>query len=398
MFSVQEAKELLFNSALQLPAFKIASANSFGYVLAEDILAPCDVPFFNQSAMDGYAICLEGIPTGNDHTFLVTGEIKAGGKPVSKLKNNTAIGIYTGAAVPQNASCVIMQEKTFLNGDYVTIPSSAIIEGTNIRLRGSQIRKGERALSKGHLLNPASIGFICSMGITEISVINKPVVSILVTGDEIKKPGTKLLPGQIFESNSFMLDAAIKQTGFSTNETGSVIDDEEQIFSSIKKLLKKSDVLIISGGISVGKYDLVKKSLTEHKINEIFYKVSQKPGKPLFAGMKDKKIVFALPGNPAASLVCFYEYILPVLRTMSGQREAELPKELIPLAHSFEMKGDRDLFLRAKIENGTVRILDGQESNILKSFAEANALVYIPEGAGIIKKGEQVETHQIIFN
>ncbi len=394
MLTVKEAKEILFNNVEQLPASKINVQGSLDYVLSENIYSLFDIPPFNQSAMDGFAVYIDlKFVKGESLSFPITAEIQAGGNPVLKQKRNTAISIYTGAPTPHNTTCVVMQEKAEVKNNVVTIPSLAIVNGSNIRLKGSQIKKGVLALSKGLVLNPAAIGFLCTMGLKEIKVIAKPVVSILATGNELQKPGTKLLPGQIYESNSFTIDAALRQTGFNSLEVKSVADNEKLIFNNIKKMLSASDVVIISGGISVGKYDLVKDTLTKLGVKEIFYKVSQKPGKPLYAGKLKNKIIFALPGNPAASLVCFYEYVLPVVRKMSGHSAVELKKELFPLTDSFEVKGDRELFLKAKVENGMATILDGQESNILKSFAEANAIVYLPAGNRKIEKGKTVETH-----
>jgi len=397
MVNVKEAKSILFKNVNEISGSLMEVKNCSGFVLAENIYSPVHLPPFNQSAMDGFAVNIKGFGQNDPISLPLVGEIKAGGKPVDNLKNGTAMYIYTGAPAPSGTSVVVIQEKTQTVGNNVTFPVSAIKAGANIRLKGSQIKKGELALSKGIVLNPAAIGFMSSMGLTVVKVIPKPLVALLTTGSELKKPGTKLLPGQIYEANSFTLSAAIRQSGFNTGLIKSVSDNQKLILKHIEKMIEVSDVIIISGGISVGKYDLVKDSLVKIGVQQIFYKVSQKPGKPLFAGKFKNKIVFALPGNPAAALVCFYEYVYPVLRKMSGMADFGLKQEFFPIAEQYELKGDRDLFLKAKVENGKVSVMEGQESNILKSFACSNALVYLNGRNRVINKGEPVETHLLPF-
>jgi len=396
LFSVKEAKKILWKNIKLIPAVSKKVSDISGYVLAENIKSPVDLPLFDQSAMDGFAVNFDDEDLRNEElSFRITGEIKAGDKPNGKLKKNSAVYIYTGAATPLNTSCVVMQEKVQTNYGSVIIPASALTKGSNIRFKGTQIKKGEPALAKGTLLNPAAVGFLCSMGISKIKVIGKPLVSVLSTGNELQEAGSKLYKGQIFESNSVMLKAALNGNGFETKYVSSVNDDKKNLTSIVSKMLSSSDVLIISGGISVGKYDLVKDIIENSGVKELFYKVSQKPGKPLYCGKLKNKLIFALPGNPAASLVCFYEYVLPSLRKMSGYSDFELSKEFLPLTESYELKGERDLFLKAKINNGKVTLLEGQGSDILKSFAEANALVYLSVNKRAFIKDDLVETHLI---
>jgi len=397
MLTVGEAKKILAAKIKVLFPEKKKVTEALDFVLAENIRSPFDSPQFNQSAMDGFAIRIDYLPEGKPSISLpVIGEIKAGDQPILKLRPDTAVQILTGAAVPLNATCVVIQEKTKVTEGQVIIPVSAVVKGSNIRFKGTQIRKGELALDKGMKLNPAAIGFLSSMGLTEIKVVRKPKISILSTGNELIEPEHELSPGKIYESNSRMLYAAVKQSGFDAIVFEPVIDDGKKILRQINNMLNASDVLIISGGISVGKYDLVKEVLIKLGVKEIFYKVSQKPGKPLFTGFIKDKLIFAVPGNPAASLVCFYEYVVPSLRKMSGYRNHSLRTEFVPLAESFEMKSERDLFLRARVENGKVHIPKGQESNMLKSFSEANALVYLPAGTKKIPRGRKVEVHFLL--
>lgn len=393
MLTVKEAKQLLFNSTKQLAIEKKSVSASLGYVLGQDVLSPFDNPLFDQSAMDGYAIRVNDLPAGETVSLQIIGEVKAGDKPLNKLKNNTALRIFTGSAVPVNATAVVIQERVTIENNKLVVPISIIKKGSNIRYKATQIHKGELALAKSTLLNAAGIGWLCSMGFKEVKVIAKPTISILTTGNELRKPGEKLMPGQIYESNSYMLNAALQETGFKPSHIKTVADNEKLILSSLNKMLQSSNVVIVSGGISVGKYDFVKSTLEKLGVKELLYKIAQKPGKPLFIGTKGKCVIFALPGNPASALVCFYQYVLPAMRKMSGQKNLELRKEWLPLAVDFELKSDRDLFMKAKIENGNVMLLDGQESNILKSFAESNALVHFELGNKKFAKGDQVEVY-----
>lgn len=396
MLSVLEAKIKIFKNVKSLSAIIKTVADASGYVTSEDIKSPVDLPLFNQSAMDGFAVNFDSEFLDKKLiSFRITGEIKAGDNPKVKLKKNTAVYIYTGAAVPLNAVCVVMQENASVENGFVKISGKDLKSGINIRSKGTQIRKSELALPKGTLLNSAAVGFLSSMGISKIKVTGKPIVSVISTGNELQKSGVKLTPGKIYDSNSIMLKAAVNDNGFETKYVSSVDDDKKKLSNYIPKMLNSSDVLIISGGISVGKYDLVKEILESFGVKELFYKVSQKPGKPLYAGKLKEKFIFAMPGNPAASLVCFYEYVLPALRKMSGHSDYELRKEYLPIENNYEVKGIRDLFLKAITSNGKVKLLEGQGSDILRSFAEANALVYLKSGDRIIKKGSLVETHII---
>ncbi|HRA98798.1 MAG TPA: molybdopterin molybdotransferase MoeA [Ignavibacteria bacterium] len=395
MISVKDAKNKLYKSVKKMPATIKNISDITGYFLSESIKSPVDLPPFDQSAMDGFAVNFDDTVgnMNNEFSFLIIGEIKAGDKPIKFLKKNTAVYIYTGAAVPINSTCVVMQEKAVVKKGSVTISLSDLKTVSNIRSKGSEIKKGQVALTKGHQINPASIGFLCSMGIDKIKVIDKPILSVLSTGNELQRPGKKLSPGKIYESNSLMLESVIKECGYEISKINSVKDVKDKISFCINNMIKTSDVILISGGISVGKYDLVKEILHNLGVREIFYKVLQKPGKPLYAGKYKDKLVFALPGNPAASLTCFYEYVLPCLNKMSGHSEFELNKKFFPLSKPYELKGEKDLFLKAKIENDMIAILEGQGSNILRSFTESNAIVFLNSGNKLLKKGSYVETH-----
>lgn len=398
MLSVEEAKRLLFGQVELMSAVDRKVTDTLGFVLAADVCAPIDLPSFDQSAMDGYAVNVEPFPAAEHLISLpVKAEMKAGDKPLGPMQKNAAIRIFTGAAVPENAHCIVVQEKVEVNAGDLKFSAAELRPNANIRKRGSQIKAGELAVKAGMHLNPAAIGWLSSLGITSVPVFAKPLVSVLATGNELKKPGSTLSEGQIYESNSFALKAALEHSNFKTLTLKSVPDQLQKTFAAIQKMLQASDILIISGGISVGKYDLVKDTLFSLGVEQILYKIAQKPGKPMFVGKYDKDhhrcMVFALPGNPAAALVCFYEYVLPALKKMSGFTEILPRTAMLPLQNDFEIMGDRALFLRAFATETGVQILEGQDSNMMRSFAASNAIVYIPVNSSFLKKGQSVETH-----
>jgi len=388
MITVEEAKNKLLKRIRMSSKELIGIGKASGRVLCEDIYSQISLPSFNQSAMDGYALRLH-----NGNKYELIGEIKAGDNPKIGIKKGQAVRIFTGAAVPPDADCVVIQEIVQEGNKYIIVGDYTPKKNDNIRLIGSHIQKGEIALKKGTMLNPAAIGFLVSLGIKHIKVYKNPIVSIVTTGNELQQAGKPITAGKIYESNSFALSSALKEIGIHPKFTAQLRDDKKTLHLTIQKLLRISDVLILSGGISVGKYDLVKETLHKLGVREIFYKVAQKPGKPLFAGRKGGKIIFALPGNPAAILTCYYEYVYPAIRKMQGFSEYFMPKKYVKTSEAIRKKTDRAYFLKGRITHNGVLPLEGQESYIMKSFAEANALIYLPLEKGDIEKGEEVEVH-----
>lgn len=390
MIEVQQALKILRKTSPKQIRESRDLKDSLGYVLSEEIIAPIDLPNFDQSAMDGYAV---NVKTGNE-VYEMIGEVQAGSANEPVLLPGQCVRIFTGAKVPVTANTVIQQEWAITNGNEVRF-DRAVEKGRNIRPKGEQIKKGSMALEKGSVLNAASIGFLAGMGITELPVCRKPTVHILTTGNELIPPGHDLAPGQIFESNSIMLQSALNTFGFDEVQVATVPDDYEQTVQVIKTALENADLLMLSGGISVGDYDYVYKALLENQVNELFYKVNQKPGKPLYFGKKDQQIVAALPGNPAAALSCFYIYVLPTLNQMYGKGFQGLKTSKALMAESYSKKGSRAQFLKAKLDKNQVRPLGGQSSAMLKSFSEANVLIYIPTEAETVLKGEEVLVYHI---
>jgi len=390
MISIKEAItsiKLNVNPLLKKTTKSVEKAG--GYVLFEDIYSPINMPPFRQSAMDGYALNLhDGL------TYKLIGEVKAGDGHQPDLKIGDAVRIFTGAPVPDSANSIMMQEKVKSDGNFITIEHQISIEH-NIRPFGEQVRAGDIALKKGTKLTPAAIGYLISLGIKTVSVFKKPNIAIVTTGNELIEAGQKLSYGKIYESNSKMLLSALYGLKFYDVTLHNVEDHYSQTVEKLNAVIDENDLVLITGGISVGDYDFVGKALKELEVEELFYKVKQKPGKPLFYGKKGDTQIFALPGNPAAALSCFYVYVYIALQKMMNRDILELPRIEAISKSNFEKKGDRPQFLKAIYKNGEVEILEGQNSSMLQTFALSNALVYAPETITKIVEGDSIEVIQL---
>lgn len=386
MISVEKALQIISKNVHETSSsIDVHLSEGLNYVLFSDIKSPINMPPFKQSAMDGYALHVH-----DSKSYKLIGEVKAGDHKTFILKPGQAVKIFTGAPVPNSANTVIMQEKTSVVNNRVTIRSEIDIN-ENIRPIGEQVIKGELALKKGVKLNPAAIAFLTTLGITQVQVFKKPSIAIVVTGNELIEAGSMLKYGQIYESNAIMLSTALKQLGYRDIRVYNVNDSYDNTLQLLEKVISENDVVLTSGGISVGDYDFVGGVLNDIRIKKLFYKVKQKPGKPLFFGMKKDKVVFALPGNPAATLSCLYIYVLMALERLSGNLDHTFHRTFALSNSDYIKKGDRAQFLKAIYNNGSVKILDGQSSSMLHTFALSNALVYLSEKMTSIKKDDQVE-------
>ncbi|MEB2779350.1 gephyrin-like molybdotransferase Glp [Algoriphagus sp. C2-6-M1] len=383
MISVSEALDLIKTHTDQLPEVKIPLKDAYGCFLVEDILAPISLPSFRQSAMDGYAF-----RSGKINELEVIGECKAGDALEFALGENQAIRIFTGARVPDQADTVIMQEHVEVKGSKIAIQNMPE-RRTNVREIGEQVQAGDHVLPAGTKINESVIGFLAGFGIMEVLVFNKPKITLIVTGNELQEAGSHLKPGCIYESNAVMLESALKSRGFDSVRILKVADDLEATKKTIALGLE-SDLLLLSGGISVGDYDFVNEALKANDVQEIFYKVNQKPGKPLWFGKREKTLVFALPGNPASSLTCFLIYALSALKIMSGNTAFNLDLQTGILKHRTHNKSGKTVFLLGTEKNGEIEIFEKQASSMLISYALGNALVMIPEDREILEAGESV--------
>jgi molybdopterin molybdotransferase len=386
MIAVEEALRLIQEEQNVITETEtIATQEALGRVLSKSIQAPIALPSFRQSAMDGYALHI-----GTGLTYTVVGEQKAGDAKTFDLKAGECVRIFTGAAVPDTANAVVIQEKVQRFETKIELENLPQL-GQNIRAHGTQIKKGSFPLEKGQVLNPAGLGLIQSLGIQKVKVFRKPRVCVIVTGNELLPPGSTLSEGKIFESNSLILKAALHQIQIEPQIITGVPDQLEDTEDVLKGAFATSDLVLISGGISVGDYDFVGKALQNLGVKDIFYKVRQRPGKPLYFGKKGNTFCFALPGNPASTLTCFYVYVLPLLNYLRNFGSLGLRREKLPLTQDFQSSEARALFLKATVNQGKVSLLDHQNSSMLISFAKANAVVFLPENGADLKKHEKVE-------
>ncbi|UKT62261.1 molybdopterin molybdotransferase MoeA [Pedobacter mucosus] len=385
MINVTEAKALVKENALALNPVKIHLSLAASHILAEDVFAICDIPAFRQSSMDGYAIKF----ADKDLTLKLSGEMAAGTEANFTILNGETARIFTGAPLPDGADTVVMQEKIATVNDEVSVLDEKLKLGANVRAKGSEVKTNALAMQKGNLLTPAAIGFLAGIGITEVSVYPMPKVSIIVTGKELQQPGNKLNFGQVYESNSFSLKAALKIAGIENVHVFQADDELDILKNILDEAMQISDVVLLTGGVSVGDYDFVIEATHLCEVDEIFHKVKQKPGKPLYFGKKNQQLVFGLPGNPSSVLNCFYNYVLPAIYSLSNKVNAV--KEIkAKLAAAYQKPAGLTQFLKGFYEDGFATPLNAQESYRLSSFAQANCLIVLTETQENFQEGEIV--------
>ncbi len=386
MISVTEAKAILKQNIPQKNIKLLPLQSTVGLVCAEDLVSPIDVPSFDNSAMDGYALALDE----GKATWQLEGEIAAGAKEIPTLASGKAVRIFTGAPTPKGADTVIPQEWIEIKDGKLTFDTENFKNGDHIRLRGAQTKTGDRIMQAGTQISPGGIGLLASVGIQHVPVFCPPSVGLIITGNEIKDIGQPLAFGEIYNANGPILTTYLKQEGIAEIETISVEDNAFMVRQSINKALANHDLIILSGGISVGDYDYVKEGLESAGVQELFYKIKQKPGKPIYVGKKDQKMIFALPGNPASVITCFNQYVKPSIKQWMGHQNSWEPSHILPLAQAVKTNPKLTFFLKAKLENDKVGILSGQQSFNLIAFSQADAFVEIPEGIDSLEAGEKV--------
>ncbi|MGB5944394.1 MAG: gephyrin-like molybdotransferase Glp [Leeuwenhoekiella sp.] len=384
MISVSEALSIIDQSVVHSEVVAVSLQEAQGCILVEDVYAPIHMPPFRQSAMDGYAI-----KWSEQKDYEVIGEIQAGSVSETAIDTSQAIRIFTGAPVPESADTVIIQEHVTRNGNIITIDQLPK-KGANIRPIGEQVEQGKQVLKKGLQLNEAAIGFLAGLGLTEVKVYKKPSVTIVTTGDELQPAGEPLKPGCIYESNGLMLQMALRRLGVLDVKIYKAKDDLQATQEVLEIAIQESDVILISGGISIGDYDFVKEALEYNEVGELFYKVNQKPGKPLWFGKKEEKLVFALPGNPGSSLTAFYVYVLPALRKIMGHTQNHLVTKTATLSEEIKNPVGKTLFMKAQLIDDQLVPLTGQASSMLNSLAIANALLIVPGTISAYKQNDQV--------
>lgn len=392
MIAFEKAMELVLKHTPVLSSTEKRITELRSEILAEDVIAPVSLPYFSNSAMDGFALKAEdtaAVPV----ELKIKGCVKAGDSPAIRVGRGEAVKIMTGASIPQGADSVVMKEVTEEKKDKVVV-KEPVRKGENVRVKGEEIKKGQRALKKDTVLNPAAVGLLAALGREKARVIRKPKVSLLVTGDELVKPGEKLAPGKIWESNSSILRATLALMEIDVVNLGLVQDEQRALEKHIEKALKGSEVFLISGGISVGDYDLVQDALLKARVKRIFWRVAMKPGKPTFFGKKGKTLVFGLPGNPVSALVVLLELVRPALLKMAGHRHLLLPEREAFLEERLHKRPGRVHFMRGCYHqrDGSyyVRSTGLQGSHILASMAAANCLVILDRERDVFEPQEKV--------
>jgi molybdopterin molybdotransferase len=391
LITITEARDLVLQAVTPPPPETVSIDDALGRVLAEDVQASGDVPPFACSAMDGYAV-IDG-PAGR--TLSVVGESRAGTPSDHTVTGDEAIRISTGAAVPSGATAVIPQEEVTLDGDAVIRIEAPVSPGQHVRLPGEDIRDGTTVLSAGLPLGPVPLGAAVSAGVGSVAVAPRPRVAVLCTGDELRAPGEPLGPGEIHNSNAPMLTGLATRAGADVTPAVRLPDDAAATRSGIAHALETSDVVIISGGVSVGPHDHVKPALAELGVREVFWSVSLQPGKPTWFGtLPDGTLVFGLPGNPVSAVVTFSLFVAPALARFQGAPPPAPPRAEALLGSEVRRNPRREQAIRVRLEESSSGVLafpnGPQGSHILTSLLGADALAMIPAGEGHLPLGTKV--------
>ncbi|NDE10573.1 MAG: molybdopterin molybdenumtransferase MoeA [Chitinophagia bacterium] len=390
MISVNEAKKIIQEQLSPLDPVQLPLLQAAGLTLAADVFSMIDSPPFDQSSMDGYAFCFDGWK--NNAALEIEGEIAAGSNTTKTYSSEKAVRIFTGAPVPQGTDTVVMQEKVTVTKGVLTIEDQNIHLGVNVRRKGTDSKVGELALKAGNKLTPGAIGFLTGIGITSVSVFPKPAVSIIVTGNELQAAGKPLQHGQVYESNSATIRAALQQLNINEVKVFWAEDNLNVLQKILEEAISVSDVIVLMGGISVGDYDYVLQAAENCGVTKLFHRIKQKPGKPLYFGKKENKLIFGLPGNPSSVLTCYYEYLFPALQQLSNQLVGL--KELeVPLLKSIDKVAGLTQFLKGYFDGEKVMPLGAQESYRLSTFANANCLIVLDENTNHCEVGENVNIH-----
>ena len=401
--TVEEAIELILNSIKPLSGEKVSILEADGRALYEDIVSNIDIPPLDNSAMDGYTVIAQdtkGASKENPIKLSVTGEIQAGGDYLDKIvKSGTAVRIMTGAPIPKGADAVIMVEYTSEESDIVSIFRD-VKKGENIRLAGEDIRKDSVVLTKGERLKSADIGLLASLNYKSVMVYRSPDVAIISTGDEIAEIGEDISPGQIRNSNSYTLYSDLKRYNAIPHYLGIARDTFEETKEKFIQALK-CDIILTTGGVSMGKYDFVKDVIADLGIEIMFSWIRMKPGRPCIFGTMGNKLFFGLPGNPVSTMISFVQFVRPAILRMMGAERIKKPVVSAILREDIRKKPDRTNFIRGifTVEDGEFYVTTTglQGSGILSSMSVANCLIIIPQGIASVDAGDRVSI-QLIYH
>jgi molybdopterin molybdotransferase len=388
-----EAVRLVRENARRLPAEDVPLLEAQGLALAQDVRAKFDSPPFDNSAVDGYAVRSADAEAGR--SFRVVDEAPAGRPAAKSVRAGEAVKIFTGGVIPEGADAVVMVENTTGWGEEFELKKAAS-PGQNVRRSGEDVRGGDVILKKGTEVGPPEIALAATQGYGALPVYRRPKVVVLSTGTELVEPGTRdLWPGEIYDSNSFAVIAQARELGAEARRISAASDEADLIRVAVREALESADVVVTSGGVSVGEKDLVKGTMLELGVHQVFWGVKFKPGKPLFFGVQGDVRLFGLPGNPVSAMVCFELFVRPALMRMMGREERRRPRIEVYFEEDVENRFGRMHAMRVSLERTEkgwlARSVGAQGSGLVSSLTKADALALIrPESEGV-RAGEPVE-------
>jgi molybdopterin molybdotransferase len=379
MISEKEARKRILEAVSPTPERTALLSDALDCFSARDVVARLPLPMFDNSAMDGYAVVASSSRKGT--RLKVIGEQPAGPDRQLRISPGEAVRIFTGAPIPAGADAVVMQEDTTRENDEVVV-NVDIDPGEFVRRRGCDLADGQKILARGERLRPTTIALLASQGFTDVTIGGEVNAAVVATGDEIVMPGRKLDQGQIYDSNSILLQALLQRCGASVTSVEHCPDQREPLIEAIRCGIK-NHVLVIAGGVSIGEHDLVQATLRSLGAKIDVWRVAIKPGKPFLFGEAAGCAVFGLPGNPVSAFVTFLKFVRPAILKMMGAGDLNLPKVPVKLTVDLTNEGDRAHYLRGKIENGTFAPIGRQESHVLFGLSQSNALLRVAAGESL---------------
>jgi molybdopterin molybdotransferase len=397
MISFEQAQKTILLEAHTLGVVRRSLEKLSGLVLAETVYAGFDLPRFNNSAVDGFGVQwrdLQNVSPETPVTLQQCGTVQAGDRAQIKIKSGETVKILTGAPVPASVDAVVMQEFVDVSESSIAF-SQPVKAGEHIRCKGEEFSKGQAVLAKGRIVTPPVIGLLANLGHASAKVYRKPKVGIIGTGNELVKPGKPLARGQIYDSNTYALSAALREIGIEQIRIGWAKDQKHTTQKAFEKALQSNDVIISLGGISVGEFDFVKDVAEQLGIETLFWRIAIKPGKPVYFGKIGKKLIFGLPGNPVSALVTYHQLVQPALLKMMGY-PIQLPGRFYAeLTQTLRKKPGRQEFVRgfASYQRDGFKVTPsvGQDSHMLGGLATANCLIDFPSEADILPEGSRIE-------
>jgi len=400
MTGLEEARAQILQSVNNAGRETVSLKDAAGRIAADSVLANNDLPLFDNSAVDGFAVRSVDVgraTMGKPAKLRVIGKVAAGDVWEKRLEEETAIRLFTGSVMPSGADAVVMQEDTIDSEPNQIQILEPVKPYENVRLKGEDVRKGDVLLREGATITPAIVGLLGALGISEISVFRRLKVGLLATGSELLEPGKPASEGRVFESNRAMIASFVARIGAEASTYPIVRDDLEDTKKALTRAFDENHVVVTSGGVSVGEFDHVKQAFEAIGGKQDFWKVNIKPGKPFVFGRKADKFLFGLPGNPVSAMVMFVLLVRPALMRMQGALNVDLPSHSGVLLEQLTNRGDRRHFMRVVVEgNSKVRLSGPQASHMLGSLAAANGLVDVPPGK-VLEAGTTVQVWRLDF-